>query len=614
MEEKIFVAKFGDELFEVHYITSVMKAIIAIESLLSNPCGLFGLDIETEALPEFKYNKQAALSPHLSKIRLLQVFDGRQVYVFDLKLIGTSILDFTALTKFLTTRKFVAHNAVFELAFLSQAGIKKINLGCTLILTKILFHAVYPTDDLSASLESLTQTVLKIPIVKLMGASDWSIEDLTFEQVEYSAIDAVAVLKLAEKLASGITKFGLERTYKLCKNAQYPIVQMQLNGIGFNTDNHLGLIDKWRADLYKSKKEVVQLTGIENFTAHTIASWLESNLDPTTLAIWPRTEGGKLGTDAHTFSDFSWLPIVKPFAAYQKQAKLTSTYGHNLIKQINASTGRIHAKYNLCGARTGRLSSSSPNLQNLPRDNAVRKNFIARPGHVFVRADYSQIELRVAAELSSDETMLNAYRGGIDLHCLTASKVSGKPLEQITKEERQFGKAIGFGLLFGLGSKKFAHYAKQGYGVEVTQDEADLAIDVFRDTYSGYREWQMNQVDECTQSLTVRTPCGKLRRLPHDNTYGTAMNTPIQGGAAEIMLYALIRLQREVDSFQGRLVNCVHDEILIEVPEEETGILEMMSECMTEAYLDVFPDGITRDLVEIGVGKSWGETKEKKVA
>jgi DNA polymerase-1 len=210
--------------------------------------------------------------------------------------------------------------------------------------------------------------------------------------------------------------------------------------------------------------------------------------------------------------------------------------------------------------------------------------------------------------------MLNAFRNGIDLHALTAATVAGKPLESVTKQERQKAKALNFGLLFGLGVDKYVQYAKLSYGVNVTYEEADESIRTWRELYSRYREYQLAQALEGETTLRVRTPMGKLRALDPGNTYGTAMNHPVQGGAAECMLFALIALNKMFtdNNLDARLVNCVHDEVVVEARED---LVEEVKHCietaMVSGFLRVFPEGITRDLVEVGLGYSWAEAKKK---
>lgn len=616
MDQTSFTVSFLNVDIPAFYITEKKEAVLALKSL-SNCDTLIGIDTETAALPEYRSAYKPALSPHTSNIRLLQFYTGKSVVVFDLHKIG----DNKIFIPFLESKRFIAHNALFEIKFLKAMGVKDINIGCTLILSRILFHAIYPTDEgLSASLSNMVEKMLKVEVGKENQKSDWSVPDLTFEQVQYAALDAVYVLKLAQKLNPALAKLGLQKTYSLLKKAQHPIAALEMSGIKLDTDKHRLALNVWRDKLYISRKEVLELTKLEKLTGHTMSQWLVDNLDPKILSIWPVTETGKLSTDSHTFSDFSYLPVVKPFSEFQKREKLTSSFGMNLINMVNEGTGRIHSSFNLCGARTGRLSCSRPNVMQFPRtpdkkkypdEPDIRENFVAEKGWVFICADYSQIELRVAAELSRDKVMLSAYEQGIDLHTLTASKIAGKKLSDVTKEERQQAKALSFGLLFGLGATKFAHYAKKSYGVEISQEDAETSVREWREIYSGYVEWQQKQVKEAQKTFQARTPNGKLRCLPADNTYGTSMNTPVQGGAAEVMLSALVRLFEALKVYpQIQIVNCVHDEILLEswadFSDTAKGILE---ESMIMGFLDIFPYGITNGLVECNTGVSWASAK-----
>lgn len=608
MEACSFTTKFLDQQVPCYYIKDKAQAFQALKQMMEQD-GLFAIDTETEALPRWHSRSDAALSPHLSKIRLIQTYNNRAACVFDMKYIDCPEL----FIPFLESKRFVAHNALFDLQFFMKMGVKTMDIGCTYILAKMMFHASRPTDEgLRGSLEGLILGIFKEKILKENQASDWSVPELNFEQIEYAALDAIAVMKLAEKLSAVITGYKMERYYKLCKAAQHPIAHMQLNGIGLNVEGHRALIDDWLGKLNVARKEVVKVLGNEKISPHTIADWLTTHLDKDILALWPRTDAGKIQTDVHAFADFAGTsPIIAPFAKFQKLKTLTADFGTKMLNQINPETGRIHASYRLNGARTGRLSCSSPNLQQLPRDESVRGNFIASDGRIFLCADYSQIELRVAAELSRDPAMLDAYRNGVDLHALTASKVSGKPISQVTKADRQMAKAVNFGFLFGLGSKKFSHYAKKSYGADVSPEEATQAIKTFRQTYAGYHAWQKQQAENAAVSLTVRTPCGKLRRLDPENTYGTAMNHPVQGGAAECMLYALVHLQKLLGNNGTKLLNTVHDEVIVECkPSEAQGAFEAIEESMVHGFLQVFPKGITRGICEVGKGKNWGEAKK----
>lgn len=587
----------------VIYVREAAHAERLLVQLRNQESGLIAIDTETERLPKYHGRDNAALSPHLSKVRLLQAYTGRTAIVFDCKCIANDSL----FTHFLEHGRFVGHNAVFDLQyFYKQFGCKKVNIGCTYLIAKLLIHATRPTDDIAASLKNLVNTFFKEEILKEMQQSDWSVPDLTWEQVEYAALDAIAAYKLAEKIAPYLTKYGLERIYKLYKDAQHPIARMQLNGIKLNVDKHRDLIVGWRANLYKARKEVQAITGLQYLTSTTLGKWLEKNLPPETLAIWPRTDTKRLATDAHVFADFDYLDIVKPFSEYQRLEKLCTAFGNNLIDEVNPETNRIHPLFRLAGARTGRPSCSSPNVQQMPRDSSFRKNFIPELGKIFVRADYNQIEIRVGAEQSRDPVMLKAYRDGTDLHALTAATILHKNIKDVTKSERQGGKAFNFGLMFGLGPPAFKHYSKKAYGVEVTLEQSKKGVGTWRNLYYVYRDWHKETAAFAQEHGYVCTPLGKRRCLDRDNCWGASANTPIQGGAAECALSSLIRL----DAHGIPLVNWIHDEIIAEVKAEDRIESEtIISQDMVDGFLDVFPNGITNKLIECGSGASWEEAK-----
>lgn len=609
MKEHNFTVDFLGKTIPCFYIKTTENAERAIARLMEYDC-LMGLDTETAALPEFKEYSQAALSPHLSQVRLLQIYNGKSSIVFDMLHLSPSIFK-----EFLQTKRFIGHNSLFDTQFLiKQFGVKCLNIGCTYVLWKCIVHATRPTDaGINSGLNDLCDKLLGFPILKVLQVSDWSIPDLTFEQLQYAALDAIAVWHLAEKLAPSLEKLGLTKYYKLCKAAQWPVAFLQLNGIKLDEKAHRTLIDKWRYELYASKKELIAITGLEKITGFTIATYLETHLNKDILALWPRTEENKLQTDAWTLAEFgSDNPIVKPFAIFQKKETLCSTFGSKLISRINPSTGRLCGQYKLVGCRTGRLSSNQPNLQNLPRDKDVRKDFIASQAMSFVVSDFSQIELRVAAELSRDTEMLKAFRSGIDIHVATAAKISGKSVKAVTTEERQHSKSLGFGLLFGLGAQKYARYAKHNYGVELTDTQAKESVKAWRDIYAGYRAWQLEQIESSQRTLYATTVTGKLRCLDPDYTYGTSTNQPIQGAASEVLLSALIHAQKFIETKlpSSKLVLTVHDEIVLEVKDEDviTAKAGLVS-CMTQGYLDIFPNGISKNICSIGSGKNWGDAK-----
>lgn len=621
MKEGIYKTSFLDQELSVFYVTTKNLAIDVLNKLLKKDC-LFGLDCETMPWAGNEGHSEAGLDPHLSTIRLLQICDGKNIVVFDIFELGESWKEdsknfeyLRLIKKFISSKKFVAHNALFDLQFLLQKfSVQKVDIGCTYLMWKILAHAQTPNDTgFKGSLDVLVEKLLGVPLYKKLQTSDWTIEDLTWEQIEYSALDAIAVLKLAERIAPSIVKLGSVRYYKLLKAAQLPIARMQLNGITLNEQAHLELINLWREGVTEASNAIRKTTGLDKITPHSVAKYLEEHLPADLVAVWPRTEEGKLMCDAHTLLDYyDAHPLINLFAMFQKKEKLTTSFGINLRRYINPVTGRLHAKYKLCGARTGRLACNNPNLQQLPRDWAVRNLFVAAPKRVLLCADYSQIEIRVGAELSRDEAMLQAYRNGVDLHSLTAAITGKKSLSKVTKEDRQKAKAFNFGLMFGLGPRKFSRYAKHSYGVDVSNEEAKASIKIWRDTYKGYHEWQLKQTEIGASKGRVRTPCGKVRMLEPGNSYGASMNTPVQGGACECILACLIRLQDTLDREKSRakICNCVHDEIVVECPLDEVPrVKNYIQEAMEDGFRYVFPEGIINNICEVGVGETWAKAK-----
>jgi DNA polymerase-1 len=331
---------------------------------------------------------------------------------------------------------------------------------------------------------------------------------------------------------------------------------------------------------------------------------------------WPRTDKGKqLSTAADDLKKGAALlpedkarvilDLLLPFKLVEKQL---STYGNGFAeKHVNPGTGRIHAKFNLAGTVTGRMSCSSPNMQNIPRDPSFRGLFKAPEGRRFAIADYSQMELRVAAILAGEGVLLEAYRKGEDTHVKTAAMLLGK--KEVTKEERQLAKAVNFGLLYGQGARGLQAYAASTYGIEMTLVEAGAYKEAWFDAYPAFGRWHRATDRNAKRSLSVRTPVGRERRWePGGYKMTEAVNTPVQGGAAEAMLAALGRLMPALDGLDAVPVAVVHDEIIVEASEADAlEVTRVLEASMVAGMLDVFPNASTHGLVEAHVGTSWAD-------
>ena len=303
-------------------------------------------------------------------------------------------------------------------------------------------------------------------------------------------------------------------------------------------------------------------------------------------------------------------PIARKVLDYRQLTKLKSTYVDTLPALINPSTGRLHTTFYQAGTATGRLSSANPNLQNIPirteLGRGIRAAFIAEPGHVLLTADYSQIELRLLAHFSRDPLLVEAYRRGDDIHTLTASQVFGVPPLMVTPDHRRQAKVVNFGIVYGLS----AFGLSQNLGIEPA--EAKLFIANYFEKYKGVRAFIDKTLEEARRDLKVRTLFGRVRPIPDINSKNftqrgfaerTAVNTPLQGTAADLIKIAMIRIDAELQErgLKSRMTLQVHDELVFEVPEKEAETIQsLVREHMEKVHTLAVPL-----LVEMEVGPNW---------
>lgn len=415
-----------------------------------------------------------------------------------------------------------------------------------------------------------------------------------------------------------------------------------------SSDSYAQCLQEWLDDAKTSvlldglnRKQIVQIKrlikNIESLqvsidSSKQVGAWLERNLSVADLAEWPKTEKGSIKTDSFAFSEAEHLEVVQPLINYKKYAKLVSTYGKSFADWfVNHPDGtiRLHPNFTLCQTETGRMSSYEPNIQNIPSKgigSELRRIFIPRStDRTLVVADFSQIEIRAAAYLSGDRILVNAYDTEIDIHRLTAARTAGKPLDQVSDDERMLSKPANFCLLFLGGAQTLKKYAKQTFKIEMSLDHAKTIVNAFHQAYPEFYEWQMEQVRNAEETLQVTTPLGKTRRLLEDRYYNVCVNHPIQGAAAELMLLTLVFIMQELPEIQNVgvnedsdevfwqsafLVNCVHDEVAIDCEKKDENIVkQLLQRSMERAMSVVFPDATHKKLVGIGSGENWLEAK-----
>jgi DNA polymerase-1 len=302
--------------------------------------------------------------------------------------------------------------------------------------------------------------------------------------------------------------------------------------------------------------------------------------------------------------------VVRQVLEYRQLTKLKSTYVDALPLQLNQCTNRLHTTFDQTNAATGRLSSKNPNLQNIPirteLGREIRAAFIAEPGHVLLSADYSQIELRLLAHFSEDPLLVEAFTRGDDIHTLTASQVFGVPPLMVDAEHRRRAKAVNFGIVYGLSPFGLS----QQLGIE--QKEAKKFIDAYFEKYRGVRTFIDRTLEAARQESKVRTLFGRVRPIPDINSKNpnlrgfaerTAVNTPLQGTAADLIKLAMIRIDQELRDrkLKSRMTLQVHDELVFEVPQSE---VEAMKTLVHQHMEQVHPLRVPL-LVEVGVGKNW---------
>jgi P4 family phage/plasmid primase-like protien len=461
----------------------------------------------------------------------------------------------------------VFHNAAFDVYFLNVKGYIVNNYACTMVMAQVLDN-----NAGSHKLVDLAKAYLNIELDKsLQHGKNWK-GFITDDHKEYALKDADVTYQLYEILNQEITAQGLTEVLEREKDALPAIIRLQLDGFSFDTDSY-------RSDLtnYQQQKDALeQEIKEELMTDINLAS-------PKQLLDCLRTRGL---TDLRDTNDETLAacedvlpelqPTIKKLRQWRELHKLTTSYGEQLLEKVNGD-GRIHASFRLIGAVTGRMSCNEPNLQQVPPE--VREYFKAPAGKKLVIADFSQLELRIAAQLSSDATMLKVLQEGGDLHTKTAQLLLHK--SAVTKEDRRLAKGVNFGLTYGMSSWGLQRTLKASYGITITENDAEQFRNNFLASYSGIRRWHEQQVSYAQ----VRTLGGRIwDNLPAAGKRGwrNRLNYPVQGSGAEGLKESLILLIKELP-MKWKLVNVIHDEIVLEVPEEDvTEASELLKMCMVE--------------------------------
>lgn len=614
---KQFKIKFNNQEYKVNYITDALEQFKVAERLGQSGIQNFGLDIETLKTCD---HPKAGLEPHLSGISLIQLYDGKgTVYIFDVAPLSKPEMNWF---EFLKHKNFVAHYGIFEVKHLTHWGYPNLSIGCSMLLSILVDRAEktdyqpFQSDDdeddkphwKGYGLDAIIGRLFDVSIEKKWQLHDWSIRPVDPEALVYAALDSILTYKITEVQFPKVKQYKMLKHYALLKNMQHVISDMELNGMKINELSHAKLILEWEESSRKQSFLCKKFFGDININStKQLGEWLVKN-KPDEVLTWDRTEKKALGFGKNALSSKQHLPEIKALLEYKKTAKLISTYGDSLAAQVNPVTHRIHCSFTLGETRTGRLSSREPNLQNLPRESSMRNIFVPEPGKKLIIADFNQIELRVAGEVSGDPVIRNAYAKGMDLHSIFASHIYSVPVDKVTKEQRQIAKSANFGTIYGMGAAKFVTYTLSATNgaVKLPLEDAKHIIDSLWGLYKVYGKWCKHIRDTAERVGFVRTPLGKMRRLHPDEVYTKAPNTVVQGGAFEVMAVAMVEARRYLG--KGMIINSVHDELIVECTEKYTNQVKgHIDKAMVYGMKKVFPKADCNGLADAKICDTWGE-------
>lgn len=561
---------------------------------------IIGIDCETAL----------GTDPYRAKVCLVQLaIPDRPVAVIDIRAIAPA--DLHPLRALLAGEALkIGHNLKFEWMMLTQAGLPP---SRPFFDTYLAYRVLVAGLKRNLSLEAVADQLLGVKLDKTLQTSDWS-GTLTPYQLQYAATDAAILLPLRETLKQKLKASKLWEIAKLEFACLPAVASMELNGMLLDREQWkvLGnklchtrdlLLTQINSQLHRPNPHQ-QLSLLPEFT-----ETINPRSPKQVLAALQSTGIPVNSTTTQTLICFADKhPVIQPLLDYRSVSTRISTFVEGLPHHIHPITGRIHPNWFQIGARSGRFSCRQPNLTNIPRDGETRQCFITAPGCVLLKADYSQIELRIMAKVSGDRTMGAAYSQSEDLHKLTASLVLDKPLIDITSDDRQLGKIINFGLIYGMGVNKFKNMAQSEYGVILTREKASLFRKKFFNSYSGIKQFHAAIRRQWQKGIREsRTMAGRRRLWSKESKplLNEMLNHPIQGLSADITKLALAKLFAPLKRTGAKLICVVHDEILLECPITEVEqVKTLLDSCMVSAG-DKFLSPIPCE-VEIKVLTSWG--------
>jgi DNA polymerase-1 len=562
-----------------------------------------GLDCETARADGLSDAEEArartALDPRRGRLRLVQLATRDHVYLLD-----AFACDPRTLTEVFTAGpRLIGHNLRFDLQFLAAAGLP-VPPGDRLFDTQVvsqLLDAGIPPEKGRHTLKSVAARYLNRALDKSEQTSNWG-GVLTDTQLAYAAEDAAVLVPLALALGDALTAADLWPVARLEMRALPAVVWLEQTGAPFATEAWCALSDAAVAEQLRLEQALTEESGQRDLLGAGTVNWGS----PAQVVRLLQTRGHAVQrADEETLCLLAdQEPLARLLLDHREATKRAGTYGITWAQRhVHPTTGRVHANWLQLGSRAGRMSCTDPNLQQVPRTPAYRACFRPPAGRVFVIADYSQVELRIAAQICGDATMRAAYQVGADLHARTAATVLGCEETAVTKEQRQLAKALNFGLQFGMGAKTLRAHAARDYGVQLSETEADRFRQKFFQTYPGLHRWHREHAGDKAAPIETRTLAGRRRQSVAKFT--EQVNTPVQGTGADGLKAALALLWERRDVCRTAVpVFAVHDEVVVEVDATDAdAVRAWLVSAMEDGMQPLLPD--VPVVVESAIGADW---------
>ena len=556
-------------------ITDAASLKDACRELSSEP--ILGFDTET-----------TELDPYRGELRLVQLSGRKDTVVVDLRAFPNKA-ELQPLKDLLAAEapRKIAHNAKFDAKWVGHhLGVEVGGIFDTYLASQLIAAG---ESERRHGLADVAQFFLGTEMDKAEQLSDWSAAELSRSQIEYAARDAAIMPGLHEKLVERLDNDKLIDVAELENQCVVPIAVMELNGVYLDEARWREKLDRVRVAQGKVADELQEMLSAGVAQA-SLFGRAEINLDSQVQVTEALTGLGVPMPDTTR----AWVlqplaeqyPVVAKLLEYRGVAKSLSSFGENILEFIEPKTGRIHADFRQIAAPTGRFSCSNPNLQQIPHEEEYRRCFRAPDGKKLVIADYSQIELRILADFSDDRRFIEAFVSGQDFHTATAAQVFGAKADEITADQRSFAKRLNFGMVYGIGASRLAMMTG------LTQTEAENMMRRYFGTFSGLDEYLRRSGQNVIKDRTARTASGRMLKLRFDESdrqqiasakrYG--VNMPIQGTSADILKRALRLLHDDIRGTSARLVNIVHDEIVVECDTAEAeSTADKLTSAMTRA-------------------------------